>query len=217
MIDLSKIDLISINCVNPEQSVKALLYSSEKIKFGSIKLFSHEKPSNLPDNFEFIKTEKFTHETINWFALNQLPRFISNDFIISIQEDGFIINPNNWDDNFLNYDYIGAPWPPLPWCQKNRVGNGGFVLYSKKFLNYCLGIKEKTTAHNDVVITNTYYDYFILNGCKYAPIEVASKFSLEHKIPECDFDLSKTFGFHGKLHDQCLKYIELLKKYDYNG
>ena len=142
MIDLSMIDLISINCVNPEESVKALLYSSEKIKFGSIKLFSHIKPSNLPDHFEFIQTEKFTHETINWFALNKLPRYIKNDYMLSIQDDGFILNPDNWTNEFLKYDYIGAPWPDLHWCKKNRVGNGGFVLYSKKFLNYCLGIKQ---------------------------------------------------------------------------
>lgn len=214
MIDLSMIDLISINCVNPEQSVKALLYSSEKIKFGSIKLFSDIKPSNLPEHFEFVQTEKFTHETINWFALNKLPRYIKNDYMLSIQDDGFILNPHNWTDEFLKYDYIGAPWPDLEWCKKNRVGNGGFVLYSKKFLNYCLGIKEKTVSHNDVVITNTYYDYFTSNGCKYAPLEIACKFSLEHKIPECEFDLTKTFGYHGKLNEESIKCLELLKKYD---
>lgn len=213
MIDLSNIDIISINCVNPEESVKALLYSCEKIKFGSVKLFSHIKPKNLPDSFEFIQTEKFTHDTINWFALNSLPRYIKNDFVISIHDDGFILNPDNWTDEFLKYDYIGAPWPALPWCEKNRVGNGGFVLYSKKFLNYCLSI-PKTTKHNDVVITNEYYDFFLNNGCKYAPLEIACKFSLENEIPECKFDLTKTFGFHGKLHEQSIRSIELLKKYN---
>lgn len=214
MINLTQIDLISINCVNPEKSVNALLHSSEKINFGSIKLFSDKKPKNIPNNFEFIQTEKFTHETINWFALSQLPKFIKNDYVLSIQDDGFIINPNNWDDTFLNYDYIGAPWPNLDWCKVNRVGNGGFVLYSKKFLNYCLGIVEKITAHNDVTVTNTYYNYFILNGCKYAPIEVAAKFSLEHPIPEVEYNLNNTFGFHGKLTEQSINKIKLLEKYD---
>lgn len=214
MIDLSMIDLISINCVDPAQSVKALLYSSEKIKFGSIKLLAHIKPDNLPDHFEFIETEKFTHRTLNWFAINKLPRYTDNDYMLSIQDDGFILNPENWTDEFLNYDYIGAPWPALDWCKKNRVGNGGFTLYSKKFLNYCLTIQEKIMDHNDVAITNTYYDYFIRNGCKYPSIEVAAKFSLEHKIPECDYDLTKTFGFHGKLTEESRQAIQLLKKYD---
>lgn len=213
MIDLSNIELVSVNCVDPEESIKALLYSSEKIKFGSIKLFSHYRPVNITDKIKYIEIEKQTHDSMSWFHINKLPNYCEKDYLLSIHPDGFVLNPDNWTNDFLNYDYIGAPWPDLPWCKKNRVGNGGFVLYSKKFLNYCLSIPQ-TIKHNDVVITNEYYDFFIYSGCKYAPIEVACKFSLENIIPECEFDLTKTFGFHGKLHEQSIKCIELLKKYD---
>ena len=212
--DLSKIDLISVNCVNPEESVRALLYSSEQILFGSIKILAHYKPTNLPDHIEYIEIEKQTHNTMNWFHLNTLPKHIQNEYMLSIHEDGFVINPHNWDDGFLNYDYIGAPWPDgLDWCKRNRVGNGGFVLKSKKFLNLEENIPY-TNAHNDVLVTNTYFEYFKQNGCKYAPIEVASRFSLEHAIPECKYDLHNTFGFHGKLHEQAINKIKLLNKYE---
>lgn len=212
MIKLLNIDLISVNCVKPEQSVKALLYSSEKIEFGAIKLFSHYKPSNITDNIEYIKIGKQTHDTMNWFHLNSLPKYINNDFMLSIHDDGFVINPEKWDYNFLNYDYIGAPWPDLPFCKKNRVGNGGFVLKSKKFLM----LEEKlphTNKHNDTLVTNVYYDYFTSNGCKYAPLEIACKFSLEHLIPESSQNLDDTFGFHGKLTKQHKNKIKLLEKY----
>jgi hypothetical protein len=43
-----------------------------------------------------------------------------------------------------------------------------------------------------------YYDYFIANNCKYAPVEVAMKFSLESRIPECEYNLNNCFGFHGR-------------------
>ena len=134
MKQLLNIDLVSVNSINPEESVNALLYSSEKIKFGAIKLFAHYKPLNITENIEYIKIEKLTHESMNWFHLNTLPKYINNKFMLSIHDDGFIINPDKWDNNFLNYDYIAAPWPALDWCRKNRVGNGGFVLKSKKFL-----------------------------------------------------------------------------------
>lgn len=209
MITLNNIDLISINCVNPEESVKALLYSSKQIQFGSIKLFAHYKPNNLPDHIEYIQTEKLTHDTINWFALNELPKFINNEYMLSIHDDGFVINPHLWTDEFLKYDYIGAPWPALDWCSKNRVGNGGFVLKSKKFMNI-EQILPNTNLHNDVLVTNTYFDYFTYHGCKYAPVDVAAKFSLEHAIPECEYNLENTFGFHGKLHEQALNKIKLL-------
>jgi hypothetical protein len=213
MKQLLNIDLISVNCVNPEQSVKALLYSSEKIKFGSIKLFSHYKPNNITSHIDYIKIKKLSHEEMNWFHLNELPKYITNEFMLSIHDDGFIINPDKWDNIFLNYDYIGAPWPALDWCRKNRVGNGGFVLKSKNFLN----LEEKlpfTTNHNDVVVTNQYYDFFIENGCNYAPLETACKFSLEHLIPESNKNLDYTFGFHGKLTKQHMNKIKLLEKYE---
>jgi hypothetical protein len=211
MIQLKQIDLISINCVDPEESVKALLYSSREIEFGSIKLFAHYKPVNFPDHFEYIEVEKLTHETINWFSLNTLPTYIHNDYMLSIHSDGFIINPHLWTNEFLKYDYIGAPWPlGLPWCERNRVGNGGFVLKSKKFLELERTLPH-TNQHNDTYVTNVHYDYFVQNGCKYAPVYTAAKFSLEHSIPEFDYNLDNTFGFHGKLHTQSLDKIKLLE------
>ena len=40
-----------------------------------------------------------------------LKQHSDNDFVMVIQEDGHIVNPNLWDDEFLKYDYIGAPGP----------------------------------------------------------------------------------------------------------
>jgi hypothetical protein len=215
MKNLKQIDLISVNCVEPERSVFALLHSSEHFQFGSIKLFSHYKPDNLPNHIEHIQTEKYTHEGINSFSVNELPKYIENEFMLSIHDDGFIINPHLWTDDFLNYDYIGAPWPiGFDWCKINRVGNGGFVLKSKKFLENEKKL-PKANMHNDVMVTNTYYDFFIENGCKYAPVEVACKFSLELPVPECKYNLNNCFGFHGKHTEQARKRIvDMMKKYE---
>ena len=214
MKNLLNVELISVNCVNPEDSIKALMHSSSNINFACIKLFSHYRPNNIPNKIEYIQIEKQTYSTMNWFHLNTLPKFITNEYMLSIHDDGFIINPHLWDDNFLKYDYIGAPWPVLDWCKKNRVGNGGFVLKSKKFMNLEETIPY-TDKNNDVLVTNQYYDYFKQNGCKYAPIDVAAKFSLEHEIPECEYNLQNTFGFHGKLHEAAR--LEILKLNQYNG
>jgi hypothetical protein len=213
-INLKNITLLAIDCINPENSIKTLLYSSRYIDFGEIMLISHYKPDALPENIRYENTIKHTHATINRFAMEQLPDLIKTEYMLSIQDDGFIINPFSWNDEFYSYDYIGAPWPDnLDWCKKNRVGNGGFVLKSKKFLNLEKQVPYIEGVHNDVLVTNHYYDLFLSNGIKYAPIEVACKFSLEHKIPEYEYDLDKTFGFHGKLTQQSIDKISILENF----
>jgi hypothetical protein len=192
---LKNITIVSYNCINPIQSVKALLYSSKDIDFAEMILVSNVKPDNLPKNIKFIETMGKTHNDSSIFAYQQLPDLIQTDFYLGIHDDGFIINPHLWDDNFFNYDYIGAPWKN--YGQRNRVGNGGFCLRSKKFLDLCKNIKY-LGGHEDGELTNQYYDYFTYYGCRYAPVEVAMKFSLESKIPECEYNLDNCFGFHGR-------------------
>ena len=48
------VDLVSINCVNPEESIKALKYSSKKLSFNNIYLFTDE---NITFEYETIKIE----------------------------------------------------------------------------------------------------------------------------------------------------------------
>ena len=200
-LNLNNVDLISVNCVNPEESVKALLYSSRFIKFNSIQLLSHYKPNNLPDTIEFHLIKKQNYQDISYFHIFELHKYVKSEYMLSIHDDGFIINPHLWNPVFLKYDYIGAPWPhTAEWAQLNRVGNGGFVLISKKFLDLQKTLKHVYTygTNNDVWCTNDMYTFFVSNGCKYAPVDVAMKFSLESCIQECEYNLDNTFGFHGK-------------------
>jgi hypothetical protein len=158
-------------------------------------LVSNKKPDKLPSNIKFIKTELKSYLDSSRFTYTELPDIIKSDYYLGIHDDGFVINPHLWSDQFLKYDYIGAPWK---WeGRRNRVGNGGFVLKSNKFIQLTKHLTFMNTC-DDGELTNTYYDYFIQNNCKYAPVEVAMKFSLESNIPECELNLNNCFGFHGK-------------------
>ena len=194
-LQLNNVTILSHNCVDPIQSVKALLYSSKCIDFAEIIIVSDRKPSNLPTNVRFCSTNTKTHQDSCRFTYEELPTIVNTEYCLSIHDDGFVINPHLWTDEFLEYDYIGAPWKNFG--QKNRVGNGGFVLKSNKFIQLTKNIKFRGT-HDDTELTNDYYDYFTHNGCKYAPLELAMRFSLESKIPECEYNLEKCFGFHGR-------------------
>jgi len=214
MLNLNKVTLFQLNCVDPDVGVQAMKYSSRGINFGKKVLVSHERPHNLPEDFDFYQIEKLNHiETSKiHFGKNGLNQYIETDYYISIHPDGFIINPELWTDEFFEYDYIGAPWPPMPWNHKNRVGNGGFRFESKKLLEICATL-EWNGQHDDVFISNTHKELFESNGCKFPSVEIAARFSLEHKIPEVEYDLNKCFGFHGKLTEESRQYVEMVKNY----
>ena len=128
MLNLKNIDLIAISSDKPVETIKSINYSSQGIEFGSIKFITHIKKEDLfdtnTDNIEFLKIEEITsHQEYNDFCLT-LKKYTSNDFILLIQNDSFVTNLDKWTDEFLEYDYIGAPWThqqALDWNLKNRV------------------------------------------------------------------------------------------------
>jgi hypothetical protein len=212
MIDLSNVTLLSINTHAPEMSVRALQYSSKEIKFKNKKILSDKIPDNLTNDIEFIQTPEFLgREHYSDFVMNNLGDYVDGDFAMMIHDDGFIINPHLWSDEFLRYDYIGAPWPGPIEQTEQRVGNGGFCIRSKRLIDFCKTIKSEP-GHDDWTIGVTHNEYLKKQGFTFAPVEVAMKFSLESEISECPFDLTQTLGFHGKRHHTTTAMINLLNE-----
>lgn len=199
MLDLRNMTLITIDGVDPILAAKALIYSSREINFGKIKLLSFEKPKNLPSKIEFIKIERLSYKQWEIFEVHNLNDYVDTEYCITIHTDGFILNPSNWLPDFLQYDYIGAPWPPnldeqIPFDL--RVGNDALSLRSKRFLEVSAYKVPKEQMGADIKMCRKYKSIYLNEGIKYAPIELAMKFSLEYPIPECEYNLTKTFGFH---------------------
>lgn len=198
---MKKLDNITIVCFSstePELAVKSIKYSTQKLSFYKKIVFSNKKPNNIfdDDNIDFQMIPDLNQHSYNFFILKKLIDYIETDFCLITHDDGFIINSHLWKDEFLNYDYIGAPWRAH--YPHARVGNGGFSLRSKKFLKLCQDI-QWTGSHEDADCCIFYKSFFENSGCKYAPIDIAMKFSLESKIPECtDYNLDTCFGFHGR-------------------
>jgi hypothetical protein len=207
MIKLDDVTLISVACVRVERTLKALKFSKKNIEFGSVKLLTNETITD--DEIEIIKIEKLDYEGYNKFIIYDLHKFVNTNFVLIIQDDGFVVNPKKWNDVFLNYDYIGAPWP-LPkdtfsyrdkFGNLVRVGNGGFSLRSKKLLSLAEKLKLEWKDfygfyNEDGFITCHNRHFYEENGCVFAPIEIASLFSHETEIPETQGIIP--FGFHGK-------------------
>ncbi len=62
------------------------------------------------------------------FVMHELDAHVQTPHALVFQWDGFVVNPGKWWDGFLEYDYIGAPWPGAYARNSRRVGNSGFSL-----------------------------------------------------------------------------------------
>ncbi len=206
-INLPNITLVAVACVRVQETVKAIEKSCSSINFGSVKLITHEEIKS--EFFETIQIHKLDYEQYNKFVVYELHKYIDTEFALIIQDDGFVTGPYQWRDEFLEYDYIGAPWPlPTdtfsyrdPFGNLIRVGNGGFSLRSKKLLSLPTKLNLEWKSYfgffnEDGFFTCHNRHLFEKEGCVFAPIEVAKYFSHESPIPET-YGITP-FGFHKK-------------------
>lgn len=116
------------------------------------------KPNLTIENYNDILTSVWFYEQIN------------SDHFLIFQTDSCLLKEGV--NEFIEYDYIGAPWPH----QQNKVGNGGFSLRSKEFcLKICKTVRRNVREYEDM--------YFSKNGmninANIADYSTACKFSCE--------------------------------------
>ena len=60
-------------------------------------------------------------------------RYIRTSHVLFVQWDSWIVDPSMWRPQFLDCDYIGAPW----WYRDGlNVGNSGFSIRSKALIDF---------------------------------------------------------------------------------
>ena len=218
MLELNNITLIAVTSRNISKTLDAINFSTREIKFGSIKLISHEKPQNLSKDIAYENCRELTSlKEYSHYMIYELYKHVSTEFCITVQHDGYIVNPDSWTNEFLSYDYIGAPWPIKddayidPFNNHIQVGNGGFSLRSQNLLNTPRQINIPFEVNTD-----NFYKHMNANcynedgnicvhnrhlyekiGCKFAPIELAAKWSHETHLSE--YAHIVPFGFHRNL------------------
>jgi hypothetical protein len=125
-----------------------------------------------------------------------------------VQWDGFITDPTRWDPRFLEYDYIGAPWPD----QDPAVGNGGFSLRSRRLVDALAAMDTPEVHPEDHRICQLYRPQLEADfGIRFAPVELAARFSWETgEPPGPSFGFHAFFNFHRVLDEgELLAYFDL--------
>lgn len=112
MLELPNVTLAAMTSVKLYETVKALEYSTQGIHFGEVVLITHRKPLFLPKGITYRHTDKLTDiDCFNYKIAYELGDYIHTDYVLLVHYDGFVVHPEKWQDEFLKYDYIGAPWP----------------------------------------------------------------------------------------------------------
>lgn len=180
-LSLPDVTLFGIDAHDPKGLLRAAEISQKDIEFGAVDIITERL---------FTGREAYSR----WILKDLAPR-IKTSHVLIIHPDGYVLNWEAWNNEWLKYDYIGATW----WYKDNmNVGNGGFSLRSKKLCD--IMAKYELTAHHpeDHIICRLYRESLEKDfGIKFAPEEIANNFSIEaFNVPSPDNRYTGQFGFH---------------------
>ncbi len=191
MLKLPNITLIALTN-DPESHYEAFRKSQEGVEWGAVKLIVDYKCNSIDE--------------WNRKIIFELHNYVQTDYAMLIHGDGYVVRPDLWRDEFLDYDYIGAPWPLpqdnysylTPKGELVRIGNSVSLRRRNTLtLPTELNLEWKSyygNTNEDGFLCCHNRDILQQHGVKFAPLDVAKHFSREHDIPENAG--IETFAFH---------------------
>ena len=192
MLELPPVTLCCVDTRTPELALQAIARCTRHIRFAQVLLFTDTgRLASPPAGVRLVELRIDSVPAYSEFMLRGIRPYIDTSHWLIVQWDGFVLDPQAWDDGFLQYDYLGAPWPGID--GDAAVGNGGFSLRSRRLLD-ALADPAITPSHpEDVCICRDHRDLLQQrHGIRFAPRSLAARFAYERQpVPH------PTFGFHG--------------------
>lgn len=205
---MTKLQLPNVTCmcidgVNARRAVNVLEHCKKLCDFGAVKLLTHHN-IDYPHKVEIVPLNTLIAYSI--FCLTEMHKHVDTSHVLIVQRDGWILNTQTWNNDWLNYDYIA----PL-FVQHDDVGSGGFSMRSKKMMEAASIWTAKKSgrvwdgtdadAHKIQDRVGSYEDGVLSLSMKYlnfniAPMEEAAKFGQGgNRNPQ--YYYSHPFGYHG--------------------
>lgn len=198
---LPQVTLCAMTSVNVRETLKAMEYSCRGIEFADAVIITDKKPRFLPKGIRYSHIDRLGNiDAFNYKTVYDMGDYIHTDFALLVHYDGFVVHPEMWRDEFLDYDYIGSPWPlPKPGDDTTyrdiygnicRVGNS-VGIRSKRLMDYpkeagIPWVGEKGYFNEDGFICCKIRHLLEAEGMRIAPLEVAKYFGHENMIPEIE-------------------------------
>jgi ADP-heptose:LPS heptosyltransferase len=194
MIELPQVTVIIADTKNYGRAAYAIVKTLEQITPAKVVWLTdidYDHPSVEVIKIPPIK-DKADYSRI---MTKDLTKYFQTPYCLTIQHDGYCIHGEAWNDEFYNWDFIGAPWVYSD--PERNMGNDGFGLKSKRLCDILANDPFiEIVEPCDEILGRLYRRYLEQKyDIKYAPEELADTFSYELRTPIC-----KTLGFHGYFH-----------------
>ena len=148
-IDLGNVSLVCVETRRHALAIHALQQCMRQAHFKECLLLSPQTPDlapDLPSGIRHVGIPDITSvAAYSDFVVRRLDAYFSGEHVLIVQWDGFILDGKCWNPRFLDFDYIGAPWPDAA----RTVGNGGFSLRSRRLWGALRAIAPATTDPED--------------------------------------------------------------------
>jgi hypothetical protein len=142
--------------------------------------------SKISNNIKIIKTnyDNLMPNDYNVFLTSiDFWNLLHGNKILIYQEDSFIFKKNI--EEFIEWDFIGAPWPKNTNDTPNRVGNGGLSLRTKQKM---INVIKKIPIQNTLMNESTKI-YMKNNNLTYCPEDVYFSLNMQK------FNIGKVANF----------------------
>jgi hypothetical protein len=192
-LDLPEVTLVAASSKPIAATIRALRLSLAQIRPARAILFSNVLlEADVVAGVDYVKVPKMdSREAYSRFVLKDLADHVATDFVLCVQWDGYVLDAQNWSEEFLEVDYVGAPWPQFD--DGYDVGNGGFSLRSLRLLRACQDERVDPNAPEDLAICRQARPWLEGDyGIRFADRDLARRFAYERTAPNGD-----EFGFHG--------------------
>jgi hypothetical protein len=203
-IKLPSVTLIAVAGNKQAETIVSMYKSMSKVDFAAVKLITNIELS--ASGIEVIKVDGLkTWGEYNHFIIKELYKYFDTDYCLICQWDSWVLDAEQWDNRFLDFDIVGAKWL---YTDGRNVANGGFTLRSR-YLQETVAKDDfiSVTTPEDEILGRLYRHYLEEKyGIKYCTEEIADKFAFELHEP-----LHATFGFHA-FHRQPYKETVVIKR-----
>jgi hypothetical protein len=189
-LQLPEVTLLIMDTKCHELARLAIEDSIRDIDFGDVIIFS-DQPIHVPGT-RWIKVDPWPSvERCCEFVWYELPDHIKTSHWMIVQWDAWVLHVDCWRPEFLDYDYVGAPW----WYNDAwNVGNGS-GLRSMRLMRYLIDKKETFPMRmpEDGVLCRHYRPALEQRGFRWPSEQLASQFAFECTRPS---PTSRHFMFH---------------------